>query len=129
VADLVFLVGNEAALFFGKAKEFGDGVVEEGVGDVLFVEGEVILEVAAEGFFVLLVAFAREAFDEPAIREGLAGEAGQFGNCFTTTSYGNEVAATGEEPHGDFEAAEDAGAAGIDGKEFGMEAAVVDEDR
>ena len=121
-------MGDEAALLFGEAEKFGDGIVEEGLGDVLFVEGEVVLEVVAEGFFVLLVALAGESFDEAAVGEGFGGEAGEFGDGFSAGGDGDEVTAGGEKPHGDFEAAEDAGAAGIDGEEFRMQATVINED-
>jgi hypothetical protein len=129
LAQFVLLVGDQSALFLSEAEEFGDGVIEEGLGHVLFVEGEVVLEVVAEGFFVLFIAFAGEAFDEPTVGEGFGGEAGEFGDGFAAGGDRDEMAAAVEEPHGDFETAEDAGASGIDGEEFRMEPTVVDEDR
>jgi hypothetical protein len=129
LAHLVFLVGDEAALIFGEAKEFGHGVFEEGFGDMFLVEGEVVLEVVAEGLFVLLVALAGEAFDEAAIGEGFGGEAGEFRDGFPGGGDGDEVSAGGDKPHGDVEAAKDATAPGIDGEQLRMQTAVVDEDR
>jgi hypothetical protein len=129
LAEFIFLMGDESALFFGEAEELGDGVFEEGLGDMFLVEGEVVLEVVAEGFFVLLVAFAGEAFDEAAFGEGLAGEAGDFGDGFAAAGDGDEVAAIGQETHGEIEAAEGADAACFDGEEFGVELTVVHEDR
>jgi hypothetical protein len=129
LSHLVFLVGDEAALVFGEAKEFGHRVFEEGFGNVFLVEGEVVLEVVAEGFFVLLVALAGEAFDEAAVREGFGGEAGELRDGFTTRGDGDKVSAGGDKPHGDVKATEDAAAAGVDGEQLRMQAAVVDEDR
>ena len=63
LAELVFLVRDQAALFLGEAEQFRDGIIEESISYVLFVEGEVVLEMVAEGFVVLLVALAWEAFN------------------------------------------------------------------
>ena len=129
LAQVVFLVRNQAGLFLGQAQEFRDGIIKKSLGHVLFIEGEVILEVVAEGFFVLLVAFAGEAFDQAAIGEGFAGEAGEFRNGLSAAGDGDKMAAAGEEPHGDFETAKDTRPASVNGEEFRMQTAVIDEDR
>jgi len=129
LAELVFLVGDHAGLFFSEAEEFGDGVIEEGVGDVFFIEGEIVHELIAERFFVLFVAFTGEALDEAAIGEGFGGEAGEFGDGFSAAGDRYEVTATHEEGDIDIETAEEAIASEIGGKEFRMESAIINEDR
>jgi len=129
LAELVFLVGDEAVLFLGQAEQLGDGVFEERFGDVLFVERKVVLEVVAEGFFVLLVAFTGEPFDESAIGQCFGGETCQFGDGFSVSGDGDEVSAASEEPHGDFESAQDARPASFDDEVLRMETAIVNKDR
>jgi len=129
LAEGVFLVRDQAALFFSKAKKLGNGVLEERFGDVLFVEGEVVLEVVSDGFFVLFITFTGEALDQATVGDGFAGEAGQFGDRFATVGDSDEMSAANEEPHGDFHAAQDAGPTGLDGKVLGMQTAVENKDR
>jgi len=129
LAELVLFVGDEAVLFFGKAEELRHGVIEEGFGDVFFVKCKVILEMRAEGFFVLLVAFAGETLNEAAIGEAFAGEAGEFRDGLAAAGDGDEVAPASEETHGEIEASQITDAAGVDGKQFRMEAAVINHDR
>jgi hypothetical protein len=129
LAEGVLLVGDQAVLLFGEAEEFGDGVIEEGFGDVLFVEGQVILEMGADDLLVLLIALAGEAFDKAAVGEGFGGEAGEFGDGFAAAGDGDEVAAAAEDAHGKIQAAEGADATGVDGEKFRMEAPIVNKDR
>jgi hypothetical protein len=126
---LIFLVGNEAILFFSKAKKFGHGVVKESLSDVLLVEGKVVLEMVAEGLFVLLVAFAGETLDQTAVGQSLRREAGQFRDRFASARHCDKMATTGQQAHGKVEAAQGADAASFNGEEFWVKAPVIDEDR
>ena len=129
LAEFVLLVGDEATLLFRQAKEFGDRVVKEGFGDVFFVEGEVVLEMVAEGFFVLLVAFTGETFHEAAVGEGLAGKTSQLRNGLAAAGDCDKMSASSEKPHGDFQLTENPRPAGINGEEFRVESPIVDHDR
>ncbi len=128
LAEFILLVRHQAALFFREAEEFGDRIIEESFGDMLFVESEIILEMVAEGLLVLLVPFAGEAFDQPPIRQGLAGETSQLRDGLSGIGNSHKVTASIKKPHGDFKSAEDPRAAGIDVKKFGVQTAVVDQD-
>ena len=96
---------------------------------MLFVQGEVVLEVVAQGLFVLLVTLAGEAFDQAAVGEGFAGETGEFGDGFAPARDSNQMAAAGKEAHGEIKTAQRTNAAGFDGEKFRMKATVVNEDR
>jgi hypothetical protein len=127
LAEVIFLVRDQSALFLPVAEVLRDGVFEEGVGDMFFVQGEVILHAIADGFFVLLVAFARKAFDEAAFGERFLREAGEFSDRLGAMRDRDDVTAAGEEGEADIHSAEGADTSAIGGDEFRVEEAIEDE--